>query len=211
MQKSLVLATKNQGKIEELDRMLEASDLDVKVLGLKDIPDMPEVEETGSTFVENALLKARAICDFTGLPALADDSGLCVDILGGDPGIYSARWAGVHGDNLANLQKVLGELAELDAKSANGRVDRRAKFVSAVALVLPASATSPAQEFVEEATLEGEIIDQPIGEYGFGYDPIFKPEGYSQTTAQMPAELKDSISHRGQALRKMLPKLAQFI
>ena len=210
--KSVVLATKNQGKIVELVRMLESSGLNVRVLGLADFPDMPEVEETGNTFIENALLKAREISAYTGLPALADDSGLCVDALNGDPGIFSARWAGTHGDDQANLEKVLRQLQELDQRSSAGRVDRAARFVSAVALVLPPDAANRSGvEYVEEAALEGKIIDEPIGEHGFGYDPIFQPLGYESTTAQMTPELKDSISHRGQALRKMLPKLAQFI
>ena len=121
--KRLVLATQNVGKIHEFERILEKSDLAIEVLGLRDFPDMPDVEETGTTFAENSLLKSRAIAAFTGLPALADDSGLCVDALGGDPGIFSARWAGKHGDDEANIVKVLEQL--------HGESKRTARFVCA--------------------------------------------------------------------------------
>ena len=169
--KTVVLATKNQGKILELGRMLKGSGLDIRVLGLADFPDMPEVEETGSTFAENALLKAREISRYAGLPALADDSGLCVDSLNGEPGIFSARWAGTQGDDQANLEKVLRQLAELDQSAADPTlgVDRSARFVSAVALVLPPDSTNPGGlEFVEEAVLLGEIMRHPVGDHGFG-------------------------------------------
>ena len=207
----LVLATQNLGKIKEFVRLLDSAHLNIEVLGLKDFPDMPDVEETGSTFQENSLLKARAIAEFTGLPALADDSGLCVDALGGDPGIYSARWSGVHGDDAANVAKVLAQLVELDQHSPEGRVDRSARFVCSVALVFPVNHVHVALEIVEEAFIEGEIIDHPIGENGFGYDPIFQPTGYDVTTAQLDSEIKDRISHRGLALAKILPKIVELI
>ena len=215
--KQLVLATQNLGKIKEFERLLQSANLEIDVLGLKDFPDMPDVEETGSTFAENSLLKARAIAQFTGLPALADDSGLCVDALGGDPGIYSARWSGVHGDDQANTSKVLAQLRELDALSQSqshsqlGRVDRSARFVCSVALVFPADHLQQGREIVHEADIAGEIIDQPIGTNGFGYDPIFRPTGYELTTAQMDSQTKDRISHRGQALAKILPQIKELI
>ncbi len=209
--KQLVLATQNLGKIKEFERLLKSANLEIEVLGLKDFPDMPDVEETGSTFAENSLLKARAIAQFTGLPALADDSGLCVDALGGDPGIYSARWSGVHGDDQANTAKVLAQLRELDAASQLGRVDRSARFVCSVALVFPANRPHQGREIVHEADIAGEIIDEPIGTNGFGYDPIFRPNGYELTTAQMDSQTKDRISHRGQALAKILPQIQELI
>jgi len=209
--KQLVLATQNLGKIKEFERLLKSANLEIEVLGLKDFPDMPDVEETGSTFAENSLLKARAIAQFTGLPALADDSGLCVDALGGDPGIYSARWSGVHGDDQANTAKVLTQLRELDATSQSGRVDRSARFVCSVALVFPANHPHQGREIVHEADIAGEIIDEPIGTNGFGYDPIFRPSGYELTTAQMDSQTKDRISHRGQALAKILPQIEELI
>ena len=199
--KQVVLATRNLGKVEEFLRMLEEAAQDIEVLGLRDFPDMPDVKETGSTFIENALLKAREISRYTGLPALADDSGLCVDALGGAPGIYSARWAGVHGDDRANLEKVLHQLKEL------GYPPRRARFVCAVALVVPQLHPLSAQEIVREGQIMGELVLEPRGVHGFGYDPIFQPDGFSETTAELPATVKDQISHRGQALHAILPEL----
>ena len=203
--KKIVLATRNLGKVEEFERMLEASSLEIQVLGLRDFPDMPDVEETGSTFAENALLKARQISEFTGLPALADDSGLCVDALGGAPGIFSARWAGVHGDDRANLQKVLREISELSAP------DLGARFRCAVALVIPGSYPTDAQEVLKEGEILGEIVLTPRGKNGFGYDPIFQPLGYAQTTAELPSDVKDKISHRGQALQAILPEILRLL
>ena len=201
----IVLATRNLGKVEEFERMLEAASLEIQVLGLRDFPDMPDVEETGSTFAENALLKARQISEFTGLPALADDSGLCVDALGGAPGIFSARWAGVHGDDRANLQKVLREISELSAP------DLGARFRCAVALVIPGSYPTDAQEVLKEGEILGEIVLTPRGKNGFGYDPIFQPLGYAQTTAELPSDVKDKISHRGQALQAILPEILRLL
>jgi XTP/dITP diphosphohydrolase len=203
--KMLVLATRNLGKIQEFERMLQQANLEVNVLGIRDFPEMPDVEETGSTFVENALLKANQISEYTHLPALADDSGLSVNALGGAPGIYSARWAGAHGDDEANLHKVLRELREL------GATDLGAQFRCAVALVLPANHPSGEREVVCEGEIAGTIVLEPRGTHGFGYDPIFLPDGYSQTTAEMAAELKDQISHRGRALAAILPSLAQLL
>lgn len=203
--KKIVLATRNLGKIAEFERMLRAANLDVHVLGLKDFPDMPDVEETGSTFGENALLKAEEIAAYTGLPALADDSGLCVDSLGGAPGIYSARWAGNHGDDKANLEKVLREVGELDDPSLDAR------FRCAVALVIPETYPGGGISVTREGEVVGKLVLEPRGTNGFGYDPIFQPEGFTQTTAELPAEIKDRISHRGKALAAILPELIRFL
>ena len=203
--KKVVLATRNLGKVEELERMLKTANINVQVLGLAGFPDMPDVEETGSTFTENALLKARAVSAFTELPALADDSGLCVDALGGKPGIYSARWAGVHGDDQANLEKVLEDFA------ATGSSNRGAQFVCVVALVFPVGDKNSGLEVTRKGEVVGEIVDVPRGTYGFGYDPIFQPLGESRTTAQMSAHEKDEISHRGKALRAITPDLLALL
>lgn len=203
--KSIVLATRNLGKVLEFERILEAAKIDVTVLGLRDFPDMPDVEETGSTFAENALLKAHQISQFTGLPALADDSGLCVDALGGAPGIFSARWAGTHGDDEANLAKVLSQVKEL------GNPDLSARFKCAVALVLPEGHPSGAQEIVREGEMVGHLVLEARGTNGFGYDPIFQPLGYTQTSAELSSEEKDAISHRGHALAAILPEIMRLL
>ena len=203
--KRVVLATRNLGKVEEFERMLLAASLNIHVLGLRDFPDMPDVEETGSTFGENALLKARQICEYTGLPALADDSGLSVDALGGAPGIYSARWAGSHGDDKANLEMVLRQVKEL------GNPPLGARFTCAIALVLPADYSMGEGEILHEGVIEGELVLEPRGTHGFGYDPIFQPFGYEQTTAELLPEVKDKISHRGQALKAILPDLIRLL
>jgi len=155
------------------------------------------VPETGATFEENALLKARAIADCTGLPAVADDSGLCVDALSGMPGVLSARWAGRHGDDRANLELVLAQLADMpDARLG-------AQFVCAAALVVPGALLT--REWVVTGRVDGRLIRVPRGSGGFGYDPIFLPDGFGQTTAEMTAEAKDAISHRGRAFRALAP------
>lgn len=201
----LVLATRNLGKVEEFERMLHSASLDIHVLGLRDFPDMPDVEESGSTFAENALLKAHQISEYTGLPALADDSGLNVEALGGAPGIYSARWAGKHGDDKANLEKVLRQVKELDNPTL------RAQFTCAVAFVTPPEYPGIDHEILHEGVIQGQIVLEPRGSNGFGYDPIFQPNGYSQTTAELSPEVKDRISHRGQALKAILPDLIRLL
>jgi XTP/dITP diphosphohydrolase len=190
----LVLATHNRGKLVELQRILAG--LDVVLLSADDVP-LEEVEETGTTFAENALLKARAAAASSGLPSVADDSGLAVDALGGDPGVRSARYAGLHGDDEANLRLVLERLRDAD--------ERAARFVCAAALVTPDGA-----EWVEEGVLEGSLIDAPRGTGGFGYDPIFVPVGERRTTAEMAPEEKDAISHRGRAFRALRPVIAKL-
>jgi len=194
---SVVLATRNEGKIRELARILASSG--VEVIGLGKFPDAPDVAETGATFEENALLKARAIAAYTGLPSVADDSGLCVDALNGMPGILSARWAGRHGDDKANLDLVLAQVSDVPD-------DRRgAQFVCAAALVLPYQETFTEQ--VVTGQVDGVLIREPRGAGGFGYDPIFRPAGYDVTTAEMTPEEKDAISHRGKAFRAIAPFL----
>jgi XTP/dITP diphosphohydrolase len=194
---SLILATRNAKKLAELRRILAASGVDVTITDLSECPDMPEVAETGATFTENALLKARAVVAHTGRPAVAEDSGLCIDALNGMPGVLSARWAGRHGDDEANLRLVLGQLADVPS----GR--RAGHFTCVAALVLPSGT-----EHVTEGTVGGRITDAPRGTNGFGYDPIFVPAGYELTTAEMSPEAKDAISHRGRALRALAPIIA---
>ena len=203
--KKLVLATRNLGKIHEFERMLDASGLHLEILGLADFPEMPDVDETGSTFAANALLKAEQIAAYTGLPALADDSGLCVDALGGAPGIFSARWAGEHGNDQANLEKVLREIQSAEDPSM------AAHFTCAVALVVPGSDGVDLTVVIREGEIHGQIILEPRGSHGFGYDPIFQPTGYQQTTAELSPEIKDEISHRGRALRAILPELSRLL
>jgi len=195
----IILATRNPAKLAELRRILAAAGVSAAVTDLSDAPGMPEVAETGRTFAANALLKARAVAAFTGLPAVADDSGLCVDALNGMPGVLSARWSGRHGDDEANLRLVLGQIADVP----DG--ERGAHFACAAALVLPSGT-----EHVAEATVHGSLTRSPRGSSGFGYDPIFVPDGFEVTTAQMSAEEKDKISHRGKALRALAPVIARL-
>jgi len=148
------------------------------------------------TFAENALIKARALAAFTGLPAVADDSGLAVDVLGGSPGIFSARWAGRHGDDAANLELLVAQVADVPERH------RGARFVCAAALVTP-----DGHEVVETGTLEGTLAFAPRGERGFGYDPILVPTGDTRTCAELTADEKNAISHRGQAFRALAPAI----
>ena len=200
MGNKLILATRNPEKLRELRRILDAGRVPVDVSDLDEFPDMPKVAETGLTFTDNALLKARAVAAFTGLPAVADDSGLCVDSLNGMPGVLSARWSGRYGDDDANLQLVLGQLADIPAGQ------RGAHFACAAALVLPSGA-----EHVTEGVVDGSLTTAPRGTNGFGYDPIFVPAGYEVTTAEMSPADKDRISHRGRALRALAPIIAALL
>jgi len=195
----LVLATRNAGKILEVERLLQAHAPQIHVRSVSEF-NLDDVEETGDTFEANALLKAETIARNTCLPALADDSGIAIDALGGAPGIYSARWAGVHGDDAANIAKVLEQLESIpDA-------DRGAQFVCVIALALP-----DGRSMTVRAEVEGQVRRVPMGDQGFGYDPIFQPDGFTITTAEMSPEQKDAISHRGKALREIAPKIAPFI
>jgi XTP/dITP diphosphohydrolase len=198
---TVVLATRNAAKLRELARILGAEDrgAQIRLAGLDEFPGAPDVPETGATFEENALLKARAIADYTGLPAVADDSGLCVDALNGMPGVLSARWAGGHGDDQANLELVLAQVADVPDTRLG------AQFVCAAALVAPGPGPRGAREWVVTGQVEGRLIRAPRGSGGFGYDPIFLPDGFGQTTAEMTAEAKDAISHRGRAFRALTP------
>lgn len=200
MTQRVVLATRNQHKVAELRRILESADLDVDLVGTEEFPDLPDVAETGSTFAANALLKANDVAQRTGLIAIADDSGLCVDALNGMPGILSARWAGKHGDDAANLQLVLAQLADVPPNR------RGAAFHCAAAV-----ATPEGEERVVEGVLDGSLITELRGSNGFGYDPIFTPRGYVLTTAELTPDEKDAISHRGQAFRALAPVLADLL
>ena len=191
---ALVLATRNEGKLRELARILGSQ---IRLAGLDAFPGAPDVPETEATFEENALLKARATAAYTKLPAVADDSGLSVDALNGMPGVLSARWAGQHGDDRANLDLLLAQVADVpDARLG-------ARFVCAAALVVPADGVP--REWVVTGQLEGRLIRVPRGTGGFGYDPIFQPDGFDVTTAEMTPDAKDAISHRGRAFRALAP------
>ncbi len=201
MSKKLLLATRNQGKIVEFRRILDAlAPGEIELVGLDQFPDLHDVDETGTTFQENALLKAREMSEATGLPAIADDSGLCVDALNGDPGIFSARWAGKHGDDKANLEKVLAQLKDVPDSQ------RSAYFICVAALYLPNG-----DNHCEEGRFHGWILHHPVGENGFGYDPIFRPDGLSISSAQMSADEKDAMSHRGKALRAIAPHVMRAL
>jgi len=196
----LVLASRNAHKVEEMARILADAGLAIEVLGIDAFEGVPEVAETGQTFADNALLKARAVCRATGEPAVADDSGLCVDELNGMPGILSARWAGGHGDDTANMWLLLDQLTDTpDERLA-------ARFRCAVALVLP-----DGRESVVEGEMIGALVREPKGANGFGYDPIFVPDGVTRTSAELSAQEKDAISHRGNALRALVPVLREVL
>ncbi|MDH6121536.1 RdgB/HAM1 family non-canonical purine NTP pyrophosphatase [Kitasatospora sp. GAS204B] len=196
----LVLATRNQHKVGELHAILGAAGLDVDLVGADAYPEIPDVRETGVTFAENALLKAHALAQATGLPAVADDSGLCVDVLGGAPGIFSARWAGKHGDDRANLELLLAQLSDIAAPH------RTAHFACAAALALP-----DGTERVVEGRLLGTLRHEPAGDGGFGYDPILQPLGETRTCAELTAEEKNAISHRGEAFRALVPLVRELV
>jgi XTP/dITP diphosphohydrolase len=189
----VLLATRNAKKLTELRRLLDG----VELLGLDDVPPYTELPETGLTFEENALIKAREGAARTGLPTVADDSGIAVDALNGMPGVFSARWAGRHGDDRANLELLLAQVGDVPADLLG------AAFVCAAALVLP-----DGREFVTHGRQPGRLVRRPRGEGGFGYDPIFVAEGQSRTNAELTAAEKDAISHRGQAFRALAALLA---
>ncbi|MCW2525450.1 MAG: Non-canonical purine pyrophosphatase [Pseudonocardiales bacterium] len=194
----IVLASRNAKKLAEMRRIVSPL-VDVEVIGLDDVPAFDEVPETGATFAENALIKARDAFAHTGLLTVADDSGLAVDALNGMPGVLSARWAGTAKDDAANVRLVLEQLADVPDERLG------AAFVCAVALVGPTS------EQTIDGRMPGRLIRAPRGTNGFGYDPIFVPDGYDVTSAELDAEAKDAISHRGQALRKLAPILAAVV
>jgi len=189
----LILATKNSGKVVEFRRLLEElGATNLEVVGLDSFPEIGDIEETGKTFEENSLLKARTISKLTGLSALADDSGICVDALNGAPGLYSARYSG-NGD-AANNQKLLEALKDVPDEK------RTAYFICVAAFVRP-----DGFERVEEGRFYGKILHEVVGSGGFGYDPLFQPDGLNCSSAELSAEEKDAISHRGKAMRAIAP------
>ena len=189
----LVLATKNSGKVIEFRRILaEFGATNLEVVGLDVFPEIGDIEETGETFEENSLLKARTVCKLTGHSALADDSGICVDALNGAPGLFSARYSG-KGDE-ANNEKLLLELRDVPDEK------RGAYFICVAAYVRP-----DGFEKVEEGRFYGKILHQLKGTGGFGYDPLFQPDGLNCSSAELSAQEKDAISHRGKAMRAIAP------
>ncbi len=200
MSARLLLATRNAGKLDELQRLLTAAVPGVEVIGLRDVPEYPEAPETGATFEDNALLKAREAVRYTGLPAVADDSGLTVDALNGMPGVLSARWSGRHGDDPANTALLLGQIADVPDER------RGAAFVCAAALVTP-----DGEEHVLRAEWRGAVVHEPRGTNGFGYDPVFRPAGLEVTAAELAPAEKDARSHRGQAFTALLPVIGQVL
>lgn len=196
----LLLATANAKKLVELQRILDAAlgSNRVTLLGLGDVGDYPDVPETGLTFGENALIKARAGVSRTGLPTVADDSGLAVDALAGMPGVFSARWSGRHGDDDANLDLVLAQIADVPDEHRGGA------FVCAAALVLPGG-----REHLVEGRQQGRILRTRRGTGGFGYDPIFLGEGQDRTNAELTPAEKDAVSHRGKAFRDLAKVIAK--
>ncbi len=206
MTSRVVLASRNAHKIEEMARILDEAGLHVEVVGIDAFPDgsVPDVPETEASFEGNALLKARAVCAATGVPAVADDSGLCVNALNGMPGILSARWSGglVAGrsTDVGNLELVLAQLGD----TPDDRLG--AQFRCAVALVLP-----DGREATVDGEMRGHLVREPRGSNGFGYDPIFVPDGETRTSAELSNEEKDAISHRGNALRALVPVLRDLL
>ncbi len=196
----VVLATRNQHKVEEIARILERAGTLVDLVPVTEFNGVDDVAETGLTFAENALLKAHAVAAATGLPAVADDSGISVDALNGMPGVFSARWSGRHGDDAANLRLLLAQLSDVP------ETRRGAAFVCVAALVRP-----DGHEVVEEGRVTGRIVHEPRGSGGFGYDPIFVPDGDTRTTAEMPPAEKDAISHRGRAFTALARHLHEVV
>jgi len=199
--KKIVLATANTHKVIEFQRILNELLPGLVLVKATDFPGVPEIEETGSTFAENALIKAKAINEFTNLPALADDSGLVVDALNGAPGVFSARYAGIGASDKANVLKLLSEIKDIEQSLLSAR------FECAIALV----DRSQNLELVVDGQMPGQVIKEIRGENGFGYDPIFVPQGLTKTSAELTDVEKDQISHRGLALRKMSVILKQLI
>jgi XTP/dITP diphosphohydrolase len=194
----VLLATRNAKKLTELRRILARVEAPVELLGLADVPAYDEVPESGLTFAENALIKAREGAAHTGLPTVSDDSGLTVDALNGMPGVFSARWSGRHGDDLANLELLLGQVGDVPDDQ------RGAAFVCAAALALP-----DGREWTVAGQMTGRLIRAPRGTGGFGYDPIFVTDGEERTNAELSPDEKDAISHRGKAFRALAEIIAK--
>lgn len=196
----LLVASRNAKKLRELRRVLDAAGLvGIELVGLDEVPPFPEAPETGATFEDNAAAKARDGAAATGLPCVADDSGIEIDALNAMPGVLSARWSGTHGQDEANTALVLAQLSDTPDER------RGAAFVSACALVVPGGA-----ETVVRGEWRGVVAREPLGENGFGYDPIFVPEGDGRSAAQLAPDEKDAASHRGRALRKLVPALEEL-
>lgn len=196
----VLLATRNAHKLAELRRILAATAPAVDIVGLADVEPFDEAPETGATFVENAFIKAREACARTGLPTVADDSGIAVDAMNGMPGVLSARWAGAARSDEANLRLLLEQLADTPDERLG------AAFVCAAVLVLP-----DGTEHAVQRELRGRLVREPRGTNGFGYDPIFVPVGHVRTSAELTPDEKDAISHRGQALRALAPVIARSV
>jgi XTP/dITP diphosphohydrolase len=198
----IVLATRNGHKVRELQTILAdlISELDLEIVGMGEFPDVADVVETGVTFAQNATLKAVAVAGATGLPALADDSGLAVDVLGGAPGVFSARWAGTRGQDRANLELLLGQLCDVPDEQ------RTAAFVCAAVLALPDGTV-----VLREGRMTGTLAREPRGDNGFGYDPILVVDGDSRTSAELSFEEKNAISHRGKAFRLLAADLREIL
>ncbi|AVP68237.1 RdgB/HAM1 family non-canonical purine NTP pyrophosphatase [Rhodococcus hoagii] len=198
MSGKILVASRNAKKLGELRRVLAAAGIEgLEVIGLDEVPEFPETPETGATFEANAIVKAVDGAAATGLPCVADDSGLEVDALNGMPGVLSARWSGRHGDDDANTALLLGQLADVPDER------RGAAFVSACALAIPGQDT-----VVVRGEWRGRIVREPRGDNGFGYDPVFEPEGDRRTSAELSPQEKDAASHRGRALAQLVPALA---
>ncbi|WP_433680594.1 RdgB/HAM1 family non-canonical purine NTP pyrophosphatase [Nocardia sp. CA-119907] len=198
MSRRVLVASRNAKKLNELRRILaDAGIAGIDIVGLDDVPAYDEAPETGATFEENALAKARDGAAATGLPCVADDSGIEVDALNGMPGVLSARWSGRHGDDAANNELLLAQLGDVPDER------RGARFVSTCALVVPGGA-----ETVVRGEWPGSIGRKPVGDGGFGYDPLFIPAGGDISAAQLTPTEKDAVSHRGRALTRLLPALS---
>lgn len=198
----IVLATRNPGKVRELHEILAdvLAELELELVSIRDFPDVGDVVENGITFAANSTLKAVHAARSTGLPALADDSGLAVDVLGGSPGVFSARWSGRHGDDLGNLDLLLRQIADVPDEH------RGAAFVCAACLALPDGTTA-----VREGRFRGTLTREPRGDNGFGYDPIVQVEGDTRTSAELPTEEKNVLSHRGKAFRALADDLRRLL
>jgi XTP/dITP diphosphohydrolase len=197
--KRLVIGTRNEGKVMELAELFGT--LPVRLASLNEFKNVPEVEETGKTFLENAILKAGAFASATGLPTLADDSGLEVKVLGGDPGVLSARYAGETTTFPEKIERLLSEV------EAAGTADRSARFVCSMAV----ADTDGAILFTADGECRGRLAEAPRGTSGFGYDPIFIPDGYDRTFGELPGDIKQEISHRARASKKIIRYLLDFI
>jgi len=200
--KRIVLATRNGHKVREVQQILAdlIAELDLEIVGMGEFPDVPDVVETGVTFAQNATLKAVAAAKATGLPALADDSGLAVNVLGGAPGVFSARWAGTHGQDRANLELLLGQLYDVPDEQ------RSAAFVCVAAIAMPNGTV-----VLRQGQMPGMLAREPRGDKGFGYDPILVVDGDSRTAAELTFEEKNVISHRGKAFRALAADLRKML